>query len=58
MFLLSTFCFSRLKTLRFENHTYLFLSLSAGEEFGKILSLLKTPKNPIILGWFLIDFFL
>ena len=47
-YLLWTLCFSRAKNLRFEDHIYLLPPPLVGVRYGKILSLLKAPKTPII----------
>jgi hypothetical protein len=51
-----TLRFSKHENLRFEDHTYINFPLETGVNVGKILSLLKAKKSPIILGWFHTDF--
>jgi hypothetical protein len=54
--LLSWGRFSAAKKLLSEDHTFIFLGSVAPAGYGKILSLLKAKKSPIILGWFHTDF--
>jgi rubrerythrin len=48
--------FSRPRNSRYEDHIEAFPHISQGVGSGKILSLFKTQKTPIILGWFHTDF--
>jgi hypothetical protein len=48
--------FYKTKKLRSEDPIRRFFLSLVGVSFGKILSLLKARKTPIILGWFHTDF--
>jgi hypothetical protein len=50
--------FFKAQNPRFEDQIETFPCSFPGLTFGKLLSLLKARKTPIILGWFHTDFFL